>query len=115
MTKFVQTLATRISEYVLELGLPYAGIDEISWLLERWPIYSKPSRTIDVGDVTEASSHFENLAKGRRKLYWFALNNIIQYLGDTCQWQIPKKNENKLIDHELKWMEAIVLEANHVY
>lgn len=109
----VQQLAQSIYEHFSNQGMSCAAKVDLCWLLERWKPHLNHTRKIENADVKEANRVIDQVPTGKRKHYRLARDNIMQYLGDYCGWQLPEKIDAKLQDREHEWFEAIANEAGN--
>jgi integrase len=83
------------------------------WLLTRWPVYQYEKRVITDADLKKAESLIARVPTGKQRCYRHALNDVLFYLQEACQWHLPERSQPSIRDTEYDWFESMARQSNN--
>ncbi|QYJ79938.1 site-specific integrase [Shewanella acanthi] len=105
--------AQKIQQFFEWQSIPCAPIEDFAWVLQHWPSYFTKERKLSDEQIKEAKGKIGQVPTGKQKLYRQALNEILQYLADSCNWELPEQVQQKLTDKDHQWLEKIAPELGN--
>ncbi|MEZ8382518.1 hypothetical protein AB6C98_02185 [Vibrio splendidus] len=85
--------------------------DAIEWVLHRWPNTQEARRQVTETTLSDIRRQWIHQPARLKSNYQNALTAILLYLHHVLGWEIPQKEEKKLVDHDAKLFENITSHA----
>lgn len=104
-----------IRDFYIELGQPCASADDINWVLSHWVALDTIEREVTISMLNDIQSKLKIISTGKQRHYRQALNNILVYLAQVCQWTLPERNVQLLRDTDLQWFDLLNQQAQFSY
>ncbi|WP_413111957.1 hypothetical protein [Thaumasiovibrio sp. DFM-14] len=89
--------------------------EAIAWVLHHWPKNQEARRHITEATVSHIRQQWRHQPAKLKANYQNALTAILLYLYHALGWEVPKKEEKKLIDHDAKLFKNITAHAHAAY
>ncbi|WP_165725297.1 site-specific integrase [Pseudoalteromonas sp. SA25] len=109
----IKELTNSISNY-LASAWPYSTTQEaILWILNHSPIINKRERSLDKIELDFINRQLNTIVTGKRQVYREALEGVLFYLGNECQWQLPEAVKEKVTDANHQYFEELAKGSAH--
>jgi integrase len=115
--------AADITHFFQRCGEPCQIESDLNWVISHWPdetsTQTNPEplhhREVSQQCLTSINQIIAKVSTGKQRHYKQALSNLMFYLSDALQWQVPATVKQALIDRDLDWFDKLNLCASDAY
>ncbi|WP_261835828.1 hypothetical protein [Vibrio ishigakensis] len=104
--------AADIQCYLHEMGLSPLANEHYEAVITLIAEDSQNRRTLTDESLERIRSHIKTVPSGRQRKQKIALDHILLYLQNVCQWQLPEQKARVYRDHMQSWVIKIMKHAN---
>lgn len=111
--QFLKQQANKIDYYLVH-AWPYSTTQEaILWVLNNLPVVNTQTPSFDHSELSIINKKIKTIPTGEQRVYQKALEGVLFYLGNECQWQLPEELENKIIDTDHEYFDNLTKGTAH--
>lgn len=111
--QFLKQQANKIDNYLVH-AWPYSTTQEaILWVLNNLPVVNTQTPSLDHRELSIINKKIKTIPTGEQRVYQKALEGVLFYLGNECQWQLPEELENKIIDTDHEYFDDLTKGTAH--
>ncbi|GGB60673.1 site-specific integrase [Shewanella inventionis] len=95
-----------IQRYHDDLGQTIEKRSDIDWVCQQIDQHASQRKLSEVS-LKQISNAINNIPTGQQRRLKRALDQVLHYLHDVCDWALPPKQETRCQDSALEWMREI--------
>ncbi|URQ90125.1 site-specific integrase [Pseudoalteromonas sp. SCSIO 43101] len=111
--QFLKQQANKIDDYLVH-AWPYSTTQEaILWVLNNLPVVNTQTPSLDHKELSIINKKIKTIPTGEQRVYQKALEGVLFYLRNECQWQLPEELEKKIIDTDHEYFDDLTKGTAH--
>ena len=95
-----------IQRYHDDLGQTIEKRSDIDWVCQQIDQHASQRKLSEIS-LKQISHAINNIPTGQQRRLKRALDQVLHYLHDVCDWALPPKQETRCHDSALEWMREI--------
>jgi integrase len=111
--QFIKQQADKINDYLAHAWPHNTTLDAILWILSHSSIVNKQARSLEQIELRAINQKINTIPTGRQRVYRKALEGILFYLGNECQWQLPEQIKETITDANHQYFEELAKFSAH--
>lgn len=111
--QFIEKQANKINDYLVHTWPHSTAQEAILWILNNLPVVSTQTPSLDHSELSIINKKIDTIPTGNQRVYRKALDGVLFYLGNECQWQLPAKIEEKIIDADHEYFDDLTKGTAH--
>ncbi|PMP07287.1 hypothetical protein BCS94_09995 [Vibrio breoganii] len=104
--------ASVITHFVHELGLPPQADEHYEWVIVRVVNNNHNTRRLSSEAHTAIKASITSIPSGRQRRLKIALDHVLLYLQQVCQWQLPEDKTRLYPDQRYHWIQHVMFHAH---
>ncbi|CAM3157456.1 site-specific integrase [Vibrio rarus] len=102
---------SHIQDHLHNMGLEALDSAHYDTIIEQIALYSDTSRVLTQASLDPIQATIKSTFGGRQRLLKRALNHVLLYLEQVCQWQLPEQKAHVYRDHKHQWLVQVMKHA----
>lgn len=103
MTKKALTAQTIIT-YRVELGMDCEETSNLQWICDLINSLNINERALSKEQLNEINKRIKSIPTGKQRVLLNALDHVLFYLKEICNWQLPEVKEQAFTDDSMIWL-----------